>query len=124
MNYDNFNRFDLNEACDFFEAEDPKAWKKINQFVVADGQEYTAVMEKEFDFDNVNGPEWEAFDAGVHYAMTKINAAFEAAGIELEVQTVDLVEALGFVLVRVDDTPEDFVKRVMKKPIKMVESWV
>jgi hypothetical protein len=81
-------------------------------------------MQKEFDFDNVNGPEWEAFDAGVHYAMTKINAAFEAAGIELEVQTVDLVEALGFILVRVDDTPEDFVKRVMKKPIKMVESWV
>jgi hypothetical protein len=26
--------------------------------------------------------------------------------------------------VRVDDTPEDFVKRVLKKPVMMVDSWV
>jgi hypothetical protein len=28
------------------------------------------------------------------------------------------------VLVRTDDEPEDFVKRVLKKPVMMVESWV
>jgi hypothetical protein len=26
--------------------------------------------------------------------------------------------------VRTDDEPEDFVKRVLKKPVMMVESWV
>jgi hypothetical protein len=31
---------------------------------------------------------------------------------------------MGFMLVRTDDTPESFVKRVMKKPVVMVESWV
>jgi len=28
------------------------------------------------------------------------------------------------VMVRADDEPEDFVKRVMKKPVMMVDSWV
>jgi hypothetical protein len=28
------------------------------------------------------------------------------------------------VLVRADDEPEDFVKRVLKKPVLMVESWI
>jgi len=27
-------------------------------------------------------------------------------------------------LTRVDDTPEDFVKRVLKKPVMMVEPWL
>jgi hypothetical protein len=27
------------------------------------------------------------------------------------------------VMVRADDEPEDFVKRVMKKPVMMVDSW-
>lgn len=61
---------------------------------------------------------------GVQYAMTKMNMAFERAGVELEVAEVDLVEASGFMLVRVDDDPESFVKRVMKKPVPQVESWV
>jgi hypothetical protein len=67
---------------------------------------------------------YEAFVAGVQYAMTKLNTAFERAGVELEVQEADLGESMGFMLVRVDDTPEDFVKRVLKKPVVMVESWV
>ena len=124
MNYDNFASFDINECCDHFDSEKQSNWKKINKFIVADGQEFARIMESEFDFEDTGAHEYEAFQAGVKYALTKMNVAFEAAGIELEVQTVDLVEALGFVLVRVDDTPEDFVKRVMKKPIKMVESWV
>jgi hypothetical protein len=56
--------------------------------------------------------------------MTKMNIAFEKAGVELEVQEADLGESMGFMLVRVDDTPEDFVKRVLKKPVMMVDSWV
>ena len=53
-----------------------------------------------------------------------MNYAFEKAGIELEVQSTDLGESMGYMLVRVDDTPEDFVKRVLKKPVLMVEPWL
>jgi hypothetical protein len=31
---------------------------------------------------------------------------------------------MGYVLVRADDETEDFVKRVLKKPVMMVDSWV
>ena len=68
--------------------------------------------------------EYEAFAAGVQYALTKMNIALDAADLPLEVAEVDLVESMGFMLVRTDDTPESFVKRVMKKPVVMVESWV
>jgi hypothetical protein len=124
VNYDKFANFDLNEACDHFDCEDQKQWKKIGKFIVADGQEYVEVMEKEFDFEDTADSEYAAFEAGVKYALTKMNLALEAAGLELEVQEADLVESMGFVLVRTDDTPETFVNRVLKKPVTMVESWV
>ena len=124
MNYDNFASFDINECCDHFDSEKPSNWKKINKFIVADGQEYASIMQTEFDFEDTGAHEYEAFQAGVKYALTKMNVAFEAAGIDLQVCEVDLVESMGFVLVRCDDEPEDFVKRVLKKPIPMVESWV
>ena len=124
MNYDNFASFDINECCDHFDSMDQKAWKKIGKFIVADGQEYVNVMEKEFDFEATTDSEYEAFDAGVKYALSKMNTAFEAAGIDLQVCQADLVESMGFVLVRTDDTPETFVNRVLKKPVPMVESWV
>jgi hypothetical protein len=124
VNYDKFANFDLNEACDHFDCEDQKQWKKIGKFIIADGQEYVEVMEKEFDFEDTTDSEYAAFEAGVKYALTKMNLAFEAAGLELEVQEADLVESMGFLLVRTDDTPETFVKRVLKKPVPMVESWV
>ena len=124
MNYDNFASFDINECCDHFDSEKQSNWKKINKFIVADGQEYVNVMEKEFDFEDTTDAEYLAFDAGVKYALSKMNVAFEAAGIDLQVCQADLVESMGFVLVRADDEPEDFVKRVLKKPITMVESWV
>lgn len=124
VDYDNFNSFDLNEACDYFDCVDQKAWNKIRPFIVADGQDYETVMVENFDFEDVTDSEHEAFMRGVQYAMTKMNMAFERAGVELEVAEVDLVEASGFMLVRVDDDPESFVKRVMKKPVPQVESWV
>ena len=124
MNYDNFASFDINECCDHFDSEKQSNWKKINKFIVADGQEFARIMETEFDFEDTGAHEYEAFQAGVKYALTKMNVAFEAAGIDLQVCEVDLVESMGFVLVRCDDEPEDFVKRVLKKPIPMVESWV
>jgi len=124
MNYDNFASFDINECCDHFDSEKQSNWKKINKFIVADGQEYVQVMEKEFDFEETTDSEYLAFDSGVKYALTKMNLAFEAAGIDLQICQADLVESMGFVLVRCDDEPEDFVKRVLKKPIPMVESWV
>ena len=124
LNYDNFNRFDLNDACDYFDCESQAQWRKIGKFIVADPQEYVDVMEKEFDFEDAGDGEFAAFDAGVKYAFTKLNAALDAAGIDIEICEADLVEAMGFMLVRVDDTPEDFVKRVLKKPVMMVDSWV
>jgi hypothetical protein len=124
VNYDNFSSFDINECCDHFDSEKQSNWKKIGKFIVADGQDYVNVMETEFDFEDTTDSEYMAFEAGVKYALTKMNLAFEAAGLDLEVKTADLVESMGFVLVRCDDEPEDFVKRVLKKPVLMVESWI
>jgi len=121
--YDRFASFDMNEACDHFDSEKPSNWKKIGKFIIADGQEYVHVMETEFDFEDAGG-QYEAFEAGVKYALSKMNTAFEAAGVDLQVCETDLVESMGFVLVRADDEPEDFVKRVLKKPVLMVDSWV
>jgi hypothetical protein len=81
-------------------------------------------METEFDFEDTGSGEYEAFQAGVKYALTKMNIAFEAAGLDLEVKEADLVESMGYVLTLTDDEPEDFVKRVLKKPVLHVESWV
>ena len=124
INYDNFASFDISECCEFFDSEKQSNWKKINKFIVADGQEFAHIMETEFDFEDVGAGEYEAFQAGVKYALTKMNIAFEAAAVDLQVCEVDLVESMGFVLVRADDEPEDFVKRVLKKPVLMVDSWV
>jgi hypothetical protein len=124
VNYDSFSSFDLNEACDFFDSEKQSNWKKINRFIVADEQEYTSIMEKEFDYDEVGSGEYEAFMRGVQYALTRMNIALDAADLPLEVAQVDMVEGYGYMLVRTDDTPESFVKRVFKKPVLMVESWV
>jgi len=124
VQYDNFPGFDLNEACDFFDTEKQTNWKKISKFIIADGQEYVNVMETEFDFEDTAEGEYAAFEAGVKYALAKMNAALDAADLPLEVAEVDLVESMGYMLVRTDDTPESFVKRVMKKPVLMVESWV
>jgi len=123
--YDNFNTFDLNECCDYFDSEKQDNWKKINKFIVADGQDTGVVLEDAgFYSDEIGQAEYEAFDAGVRYALTRMQTAFEAAGLELEIKGADLGEAMGYILTRVDDTPEDFIKRVMKKPIQIVESWV
>jgi len=124
VNYDNFASFDLNECCDHFDCEDQKQWKKIGKFIIADGQEFAHIMETEFDFEDTGSVEYEAFQAGVKYALSKMNIALDAADLPLEVAEVDLVEGYGYMLVRTDDTPESFVKRVMKKPVLMVESWV
>jgi hypothetical protein len=123
--YDNFNSFDLNEACDHFDAEKQSNWKKINKFVVADGDETWQVLEDAgFDSDEIAEAEYNAFDAGVKYVLTRMQAAFEAAGLELEIRSADLGESMGYMLTRVDDTPETFAKRVLKKPVKQVDSWV
>ena len=124
VNYDNFSSFDINECCDYFDSEKQSNWKKIGKFIVADGQDYVNIMESEFDFEDTTDAEYMAFEAGVKYALTKMNLAFEAAGLDLEVKTADLVESMGYMLVRCDDEPEDFVKRVLKKPVLMVESGI
>ncbi len=123
--YDNFKRFDLNDACDYFDCDKQANWNKINKFVVADGAETGVVLEDAgFHDDEIGQAEYEAFDAGVKYALTRMNAAFKAAGLKLEIQDADLGEAMGYMLVRTNDTPESFVKRVLKKPVMVVEGWL
>ena len=123
--YDNFKRFDLNDACDYFDCEKQANWTKINKFVVADGAETGVVLEDAgFYEDEIGQAEYEAFDAGVKYVLTRMNAAFKAAGLKLEIQDADLGEAMGYMLVRANDTPESFVNRVLKKPVQVVEGWV
>ena len=124
VDYNRFPSFDLNEACDYFDSEKQSNWKKIGKFIVADGQEFVNVMETEFDFEDTGEGEYAAFEAGVRYALAKMNIALDAADLPLEVAEVDLVESMGFMLVRTDDTPESFAKRALKKPVVMVESWV
>ncbi len=124
VNYNNFASFDINEACDFFDVDSRAQWNKIGKFIVADGQDYHQVMEEHFDFEDTADGEYAAFEAGVKYALTKMNLALEAAGIDVQVCEVDLVESMGFIMVRCDDEPEDFVKRALKKPVMMVDSWV
>ena len=124
VNYEKFASFDLNEACDHFDCTDQKAWKKIRPFIVADGTDYEAVMVDSFGFYEVTESEFDAFDAGVKYALSKMNTAFEKAGVELQICEVDLVDASGYMMVRCDDEPEDFVKRALKKPVAQVDSWV
>jgi hypothetical protein len=124
VNYNKFNRFDLNEACEHFDCDKQSNWKKINKFIVADGQEYVGALESEFDFEDTTDDEYAAFEAGVKYALSKMNAALKTAGLNLEVAEVDLVESVGFMLVRTDDTPESFVNRVMKKPVAKAEGWL
>ena len=124
VNYDRFASFDIIECCDHFDSEKQSNWKKIGKFIVADGGEYSNIMETEFDFEDTGDGEYEAFQAGVKYALTKMNIAFEAAGLDLEVKEADLVESMGYMLVLADDEPEDFVKRALKKPVLHVESWV
>ena len=126
INYDNFASFDINDCCDHFDSEKQSNWKKIGKFIVADGQDYMQVLEEGFDYDreDIGDGEYQAFDAGVKYALTKMNIAFEAAGLDLQICSADLVESMGYMLVRADDEPEDFVKRVLKKPVPMVEPWI
>lgn len=117
------NSFDMNEACDHFDFKDQKAWAKIEPFVVFDCDDIQTILEQN-DFYDVSEDEYQAFDVGVQHAFEKINAALKAAGVPLEVASSDLGNNMGYVLVRVDDTPESFVKRALKKPVKQVESWV
>ena len=56
--------------------------------------------------------------------VAEAQAAARQAALDLQVCEVDLVESMGYMLVRCDDEPEDFVKRVMKKPVMMVDSWI
>ena len=109
----NFKTFNIDAACEFFDYEDAKAWSKVEPFIVADADKYGQVMQDEFNFTDISSDEYEAFDAGVVYAMAKINKALQAAGVTLEVKQTDLGNDLGFVLVYEGETPEDFIRRVL-----------
>ena len=126
MNTYNFTSFDLNDCCEFFEYEDHTQWDKIKPFIVFDGDDMQHVMENEFDMDleEADNNTYEAFNAGVQYALRRVNEVLEAAGVDLEIVESDLGNNYGYILTVTGDEPEDFIKRVMKKPRKVVDSWV
>ena len=109
----NFKTFDIDAACGFFNYEDANEWAKVEPFIVADVEQYDQVMQDEFNFTDITSDEYEAFTAGVEYALAKINKALQASGVTLEVKQTDLGEALGFMLVYEGETPENFVRRVL-----------
>jgi L-lactate utilization protein LutB len=76
------------------------------------------------DLDEADNDTYEAFNAGAQYALRRVNEVLEAAGVDLEIVESDLGNNYGYILTVVGDEPEDFIKRVMKKPRKVVESWV
>ncbi len=117
-----FNYFDLNEACDYFDYEDQKQWAEIEPFIVYDESCTEELMEDVFT--DITREEVDAFQAGMECAFKKINATLAVANVPLEIQWTDLGNNGGYMLVRVDDTPESFVHRVFKKPLKRVDSWV
>jgi len=126
MNTYNFTSFDLNDCCEFFEYEDPTQWDKIKPFIVYDADDMQHVMESEFDMelDDADNDTYEAFNAGVQHALRRVNEVLEAAGVDLEIVESDLGNNYGYILTVTGDEPEDFIKRVMKKPRKVVDSWV
>ena len=126
MNTYNFTSFDLNDCCEFFDYEGPTGWDKIKQFIVYDADDMQHVMESVFDMDldEADNDTYEAFNAGVQHALRRVNEVLEAAGVDLEIVESDLGNNYGYILTVVGDEPEDFIKRVMKKPRKVVESWV
>jgi hypothetical protein len=109
----NFKNFDIDAVCQFFNYEDANEWAKVEPFIVADADKYDQVMQDEFNFTDITSDEYVAFDAGVVYALAKINKALQAAGVNLEVKQTDLGNDLGFVLVYEGETPEDFARRVL-----------
>jgi len=117
-----FNHFDLNEACDFFDHEDEKQWARIEPYIIHDEGRTEEIMQE--DFVDITREEVDAFSAGIEHAFQQVNSALTTAGVPLEICWADLGNNGGFMLVRTDDTPESFVHRVMKKPIKRVDSWV
>ena len=126
MNTYNFTSFDLNDCCEFFEYEDHTQWDKIKPFIVYDADDMQHVMESEFDMDldDADNDTYEAFNAGVQHALRRVNEVLEAAGVDLEIVESDLGNNYGYILTVTGDEPEDFIKRVMKKPRKVVDSWV
>ena len=126
MNTYDFTSFDLNDCCDFFESDDPKQWDKIKTFIVYDADDAAHVLDTEFgiESDDLDNTSYETFDAGIQYALRRVNEVLEAAGVDLEIAQTDLGNNYGYILNVVGDEPEDFIKRVMKKPRRVVDSWV
>ena len=126
MNTYDFTSFNLNDCCEFFESDDPKQWDKIKNFIVYDADDAAHVLDTEFDLerDDLDNTSYQTFDAGVQYALRRVNEVLEAAGVDLEITQTDLGNNYGYLLTVVGDEPEDFIKRVMKKPRRVIDSWV
>jgi len=118
----NFPSFDMNEACEFFDYEDQNQWAKIEPFVVFDCDDIGATMNA-MAFVDVSNDDWATFDAGVEHALSRVNRALEAAGVDLRIASSDLGNNMGYVLIRDNDTPETWAKRVFKKPRKVIDTW-
>ena len=108
-----FPEFDINAACEHFDYENKRNWKRIDKFIIAASDETADALANDGFYD-ITEDECEAFDAGIQHALKGVNKALKAAGVAVEIRRCDLVDNLGYVLVNKGDTPESWVKRVLK----------
>lgn len=113
-----FQQFDVNEASEGWDYESDKDWAQFNQFLVSDGCEHEEIMQGYFGFDEVDSNDYEAFEAGVQYAVARMNTALQAAGSKLEIKAVDLVDGSGFLLCESDQTETQWARAVFSKKTK------
>jgi hypothetical protein len=113
-----FQQFDVNEASEGWDYESDKDWAVFNQFLVSDGTEHEEIMQGYFGYDEVRSDDYEAFAAGVQYAVSRMNAALSAAGSKLEIKQVDLADGDGFLLCESDQTESQWARAVFSKKAK------
>ena len=107
----NFPELDLSDG-DYFDPEDRAVWDEINKSIVYDFETVEEDMAV-YGYEDVTEEELDAFTAGAEYAFSKMNEALKIAGINAQVCYLDLVDGTGYILTQVDESPEDFVNRVL-----------
>lgn len=112
-----FQRFDVDEAAEQWDYEDPAAWQTFNKFLVSDSCEHREIMCGYFGFtpDSVDNGDCTLFEDGVVYAIARMNAALAHAGSDLEIKAVDLADGTGYLLCESDQTESEWVKAVFSK---------
>ena len=106
-----FPELDLSDG-DYFDPEDRAVWDEINKSIVYDFETVEEDMAV-YGYYNITDEEIDAFSDGAKYAFKKVNEALKIAGINAQVCYLDLVDGTGYILTQVNESPQDFVNRVL-----------